>query len=650
MIHSKKPVYSSSKVKISHIIAMRLFIAVFSAFVFSSLVIYVMLYFYCKNRAYELLKNDSTVLVIDTYEGIKRSMADTEALPFAWKYWDEGEEAAQEAFEGKNYTYIVKRDGTIILSGNEEFLGKNIRDISLISGIIDQCFKDYSDTISFQATPVTVKTLDGKKDVYYMVVVNPEYPDAILTMAFVKESFEDYAPYSASFAISNRDIGQTGYSIIIDPDNIMIADKYEQNRKSFPYTQLIERYEKGEDPGIEINEGSLKLSESDMIALNLKMLSGKDKFWDTESYYCLTKYYGIYLLSMYPVNEALSQANDTILAVVLIEVVIFIVLFIVLQLLISRRIVDNLDTVNMSLARITAGDLNEHVEVRDSREFDMLSTDINTTVDRLKEYIENAAARIDEDLAVARAIQKSMMPNIFPSFSDRKEFELYASMHAAKEVGGDFYDFYMLEDNILGFLVADVSGKSIPGAMFMMRSKAIIRNLAESGLKPAEVFTQANSSLCEGNKTKMFVTAWMGYLDLKTGTVRFVNAGHNPPALIGSNGTVAFLKMKANLVLAGMDGIQYREQEIQLEKGDILYLYTDGVTEAMNINGKMYGNNRLLKLLSSVEDNPGSSAENGIVESICHLVIKNVTGFAEGAEQSDDITMLCIRYLGTVTE
>ena len=321
-------------------------------------------------------------------------------------------------------------------------------------------------------------------------------------------------------------------------------------------------------------------------------------------------------------------------------------LFIVLRLLIKRRVVRKLDSVNASLDRITAGDLEEKVEVRDTYEFDTLSTDINATVDRLKEYIAEAAARIDADLAVAKAIQSSALPNVFPPFPERKEFELFASMNAAKEVGGDFYDFYMLGDHTLGFLIADVSGKSIPGAMFMMTSKTVIKSLAESGLPPAEVFSIANEKLCEGNEAEMFVTAWLGYLDLKTGLVHIANAGHNPPVLI-HGGKAEYVILKPGLMLAGMDGVRYKELTLQLEKGDILYLYTDGVTEAMGRDEEQYGEDRLQKLLSFGENYPAPSGANGIAETVCDMVTADVTKFTNGAEQSDDITMLCVRYLGS---
>ena len=254
-------------------------------------------------------------------------------------------------------------------------------------------------------------------------------------------------------------------------------------------------------------------------------------------------------------------------------------------------------------------------------------------------------ARIEADLSIAKDIQVSALPNVFPPFPNHTEFELFASMHPAKEVGGDFYDFYMLNETTLGFLIADVSGKSIPGAMFMMTSKTLIKSLAESGLSPAEVFTIANEKLCEGNEAEMFVTAWLGYLDLKTGLVHVANAGHNPPVLI-RYGKPEYLIFNPGLMLAGMDGVRYKEQTVQLERGDILYLYTDGVTEAMNQNEEQYGEEKLKNKLYFGNHYPDNFSETEITKSVCYAVSEDIEKFTNGAEQSDDITMLCIRYLG----
>ena len=260
-----------------------------------------------------------------------------------------------------------------------------------------------------------------------------------------------------------------------------------------------------------------------------------------------------------------------------------------------------------------------------------------------------AEARIEADLSIAKSIQISALPYTFPPFPDRPDFELFASMKTAKEVGGDFYDFYMLDEDTLGFLIADVSGKGIPAAMFMMTGKTIIKSLAENKLPPADVFTIANEKLCEGNDAELFITAWMGYLDLKSGVVHVANAGHNPPVLI-RDGKAEYVILKPGLMLTGMDGTVYKDQTLKLQKGDILYLYTDGVTEAMDADENQYGEDRLLSLLSFGDNYPDPAGDNGIAGAVCELVAKDIEVFVQGAEQSDDITMLCIRFLGGTEE
>ena len=209
-------------------------------------------------------------------------------------------------------------------------------------------------------------------------------------------------------------------------------------------------------------------------------------------------------------------------------------------------------------------------------------------------------------------------------------------MIAAKEVGGDFYDFYKLNDTTVAFLAADVSGKGIPAAMFMMTAKTIIKDLAESGMTVNDIFTKANEKLCENNESGMFVTAWMGILDLTTGNVQFANAGHNPPLLKRADGSFEYLKTRAGFVLAGMEGVCYRIGEITLEPGDRLFLYTDGVPEATNVENKLYGEDRLVNFM-----NKNASME---ATKLLPALKTNIDEFVGEAPQFDDITMLMFDY------
>jgi serine phosphatase RsbU (regulator of sigma subunit) len=305
-------------------------------------------------------------------------------------------------------------------------------------------------------------------------------------------------------------------------------------------------------------------------------------------------------------------------------------------------IVDNIHSINNSLGRITAGNLDEVVDVRSSEEFISLSDDINNTVDTLKHYIDEAAARIDRELEFAREIQYSSLPSIFPPFPKHKEFDIFASMDTAKEVGGDFYDFYFVGPDKLAFLVADVSGKGIPAAMFMMRARAVIKALAETGATVDEIFSDANDTLCQGNERGMFVTAWLGILDIHTGEMDFANGGHTPPYILHPDGSGEWVKKKSGIMLGSLEDVPYAPRHLTLKPGDIIYVYTDGVPENANEAGEFFGEERLEQTLL---------ASGGMdLAPLCIRVKEELDAFTGGAEQFDDITMLALRYTGEAAE
>ena len=345
---------------------------------------------------------------------------------------------------------------------------------------------------------------------------------------------------------------------------------------------------------------------------------------------------GYWIIAAMPEAEAMFMRDASMLTSIFMQVLIFATLFVFIYILIKRVIINNLKKINDTLAQITQGDLNATVDVRSNEEFASLSDDINSTVATLKRYIAEAAARIDKELEYAKQIQLSALPTNFP---DGDDYRIYAQMIAAKEVGGDFYDFYRLSDKTVAFLAADVSGKGIPAAMFMMTAKTIIKDLAERGLAVNEIFTQANEKLCENNESGMFVTAWMGILDLTTGQVKFANAGHNPPLLKRSDGSYEYLRTRAGFVLAGMEGIRYRAGELTLHPGDRLFLYTDGVPEATNTENRLYGEDRLLAFMN----------RNAAVEAteLLPALKANIDEFVGEAPQFDDITMLMFDYKPT---
>ena len=255
-----------------------------------------------------------------------------------------------------------------------------------------------------------------------------------------------------------------------------------------------------------------------------------------------------------------------------------------------------------------------------------------------KQKAEAERDRISHELTMASNLQRAMMPNEFPPFPDRQEFDIFASMKPAREVGGDFYDYYMIDDDHLCIVMADVSGKGIPAALFMMISKAILKSFANLGMTPAAILTETNDSICSNNRLDMFVTVWLGILEISTGRLTAGNAGHEYPAVMKAGGAFELLKDKHDIVIGGMEGIDYRQYEIDLEPGDRLFLYTDGVPEAAATRNNMFGTERMIKALNIDSDaSPRVLLEN---------VYKAVKEFVKGAEQFDDLTMLCLEYNG----
>ncbi len=299
----------------------------------------------------------------------------------------------------------------------------------------------------------------------------------------------------------------------------------------------------------------------------------------------------------------------------------------------SKEMVDHLE--NQSTVQIDIDTGNEFEELADS--FNQMSREVKDYIDRLSQ-ITAEKERIGAELDVANRIQASMLPCIFPAFPDRKEFEVYASMDPAKEVGGDFYDFFMVDEDNLAVVVADVSGKGIPAALFMVIGKTLIKDHSTPGKDLGKVFTEVNEILCESNSEELFITAFLGVLNLKTGNFRYVNAGHEIPFIAKKNEKFKPHKVRAGFVLAGLDGIKYKADEIQLEPGDKFFQYTDGVTEATDKDNKLYGMKRLEKTLSALSDQRPTE--------ILHEIKKDIDTFVGEAPQFDDITMLCFEYKG----
>ena len=282
--------------------------------------------------------------------------------------------------------------------------------------------------------------------------------------------------------------------------------------------------------------------------------------------------------------------------------------------------------------------------IRNKDEIGKLAVSIDKMEEQIQEYISNLThitaerERISTELSLATRIQADMLPNTFPAFPDRNEFDVYASMDPAKEVGGDFYDFFLIDDDHLCLIMADVSGKGIPAALFMMASLIILANNAMAGKTPARILTDTNAMICASNREDMFVTVWLGILEISTGRLTAANAGHEYPVIKRPDGEFELFKDKHGLVLGSMEGIQYKEYELDIEPGSKLFVYTDGVPEATNKDDKLFGTDRMVEALNeSPDDKP---------EDILKNVRASVDRFVEDAEQFDDLTMLCLEYRG----
>ena len=445
--------------------------------------------------------------------------------------------------------------------------------------------------------------------------------DGFLQVGYDAEQFHRMLGDFVIDVTKNRHVGTNGFVAVLDEQLCLVID----NDYAGKHISTI---------GI-VPPDEMKRGQTATRLYNADVVDGVSA-QSAEYMYVFKFVEGYCLLAAMPVAEAMFMRDASMLTSVFMQVLIFATLFVFIYVLIKRVIINNLRKINDTLARITDGDLSVTVDVRSNVEFASLSDDINSTVATLKRYIAEAATRIDKELEYAKQIQLSALPTNFPSGED---YSIYAQMIAAKEVGGDFYDFYKLNETTVAFLAADVSGKGIPAAMFMMTAKTILKDLAESGMAVNDIFTKANEKLCENNESGMFVTAWMGILDLTTGNVQFANAGHNPPLLKRADGSFEYLKTRAGFVLAGMEGVCYRVGELTLNAGDRLFLYTDGVPEATNTENKLYGEDRLLSFMN----------QNASMEATAFLpaLKANIDEFVGEAPQFDDITMLMLDYRPT---
>ena len=321
--------------------------------------------------------------------------------------------------------------------------------------------------------------------------------------------------------------------------------------------------------------------------------------------------------------------------------ILFALMGIIVYAFLKKNVIQPIQGMTLKVEAVSEGNLDVRLKETSNLEFSMLSDDINIMILTMKRYIRKAAERLDKELALAKDIQYSAVPHIFPPYPERSEFEIYAHMSTAKEVGGDFYDFFFVDDDHLAIVMADVSDKGIPAAMFMMRSKASIRDRAMQGGTPAEILTDVNDTLCAGNDQKLFVTVWLAIIELSTGNMIETNAGHEHPALCRDQ-NYRLVKYPHLPPLAFMPGIPYTNRQSCLYPGDKIFVYTDGVTDARNIQGDSFGEEGLINALyKAAGDDPKATVES---------VTEDISSFMNGADRFDDVTMCAFIYKGKKEE
>lgn len=374
--------------------------------------------------------------------------------------------------------------------------------------------------------------------------------------------------------------------------------------------------------------------------------------------------YGLLATASYPIYNSEGQSvalaaadlsmpnmiNDLVaftLAVALSSIVVIIFSLGIYYLFIKKRIITPLAILNQGASQMVSkleSKEENKISISSGDEFQQVAESFNEMDREVRQYIEEVSRinaekeRIGAELKVGTQIQADMLPSIFPKFENREDLMLNATMDPAKEVGGDFYDFFFVDDDHLGLVCADVSGKGVPAALFMVIAKTLIKNYAMMGQSPSQILYNTNNTLCEGNNAGLFVTVWLAILDLNTGKGIAANAGHEHPALMRKDGSYELVKYRHSMAVATMEDLQFKEHEFELFPGDKLFIYTDGVTEATDANNELFGDSRLIDALNKNKD--------ATPHDLLSLVASEINAFVKEAPQFDDITMLSLEYLG----
>lgn len=433
-------------------------------------------------------------------------------------------------------------------------------------------------------------------------------------------------------AIVDIDLGKDAYAFLVDGAGKLILP---EEHKDAADTYIAQDKDIGPEIAHDILAGKTDVSLSDS-----RIYFAYTPIFSTGWKFCVR----------IPESVILAPVRDVGRNIIL-TMVLFIIAFVVIIVLVAvvaRTFSERLTTPIIALGRdvqeISSGNLDYRAKIYDNDEIGDLAKRFNYMALSLKDYIHDLAAvtaekeRIGAELNVATQIQADMLPKIMPPYLGNGKFEMFATMNPAKEVGGDFYDFFLIDDDHLALVMADVSGKGVPAALFMVIAKTLIKNRAMMGGTPGQVLADVNNQLCEGNEADLFVTVWLGIMDLQTGKVTCSNAGHEYPAIKRVDGNYELFRTKQSPAVATMEGLRFRESEFFLNVGDCFFIYTDGVPEATNIHDELYGTDRMIEALNSTI---GMSAEE-----VLRTMKKSVDDFTGEAPQFDDVTMLSLRFLG----
>ena len=509
----------------------------------------------------------------------------------------------------------------------------------------DSLTQEYNDS-AFRTAESAVMLVNGDKIDEYLEVeknrsgssddpfVGEEYSDRwqrmnilcqkqnVTFIYVIKVDTTDYGRYESVFNTVHDDSGYSPWAV-----------GYTRETTNDEYKKIYrDIYENGLNRGTVVRTEGLNGKEAHITSL----IPVKNSAGEVTAILCVER----------PMDELTLGRREYLENILLATLLLIIASCICLALYIKRQFAKPIEKISKEAARFAKEpspsdsskfvDISEISEVRELAEsIDKMEKDTLRYMDELT-HATAERERMAVELSLAATIQSNMLPSTFPPYPNRCDLDIYASMDAAKEVGGDFYDFYLLDEDRFAFLVADVSGKGIPAALFMMRAKMTIKSLAESGADVHVILSKANENLCRENEAGMFVTTWLGIVDMKTGVLSYANAGHNPPLLKRGQGAFEYIKTKPNFILAGMDGVSYRKNELQLLPGDELFLYTDGITEATNKSLELFGESRLLDALNL--------ASEGTAQSRCNDVKEAIERFVGDAEQFDDITMLSVKF------